>query len=220
MLFAAVHSLFASTRAKRLFESRLGQRRGRAVHRLTFIGQSAAMLGALGLWFINLPDRGLYRLRGFAAVAAQSVQAASFLGLMWVFASIGLSRFLGASQAVALLRNETPPATPEAQGPAPDDEGHINVRGPFKYVRHPYNLGVMGILWFFPHMTVNRLALAIASSVYTLVGSLHEEQRLRTYFGRAYDEYAARVPANLPRLWKNMPLTNEEKLDEGREMGE
>jgi len=197
-LFAAVHSMFSSMRAKRLFESKLGTQRGRAVHRVAFIAQSFAMLSAGALWFIKLPDRELYRVRGIGAWLMRAVQVLSFAELLWVFRTIGMARFLGVSQALALLGKRPLPQTPEAQGPPPDAKGELAISGPFKFSRHPYNIGVLGIVWFFPRMTVNLLAMAIATTVYTLLGSLHEEQRLREYFGpAAYDRYAEQVPFTL-----------------------
>jgi protein-S-isoprenylcysteine O-methyltransferase Ste14 len=200
-LFAAVHSLFASMQVKWLFESKLGVKRGRAAHRISFVAQSFALLSAGAVWFLRLPDRELYRVRGAGVWLMHALQAMSFAELLWVFQSIGTARFMGISQALALISNKPLPQTPEAQGPGPDANGEMEIRGPFKYMRHPYNIGVMGILWLFPRMTVNRLALAIASTLYTLAGSLHEERRLRQYFGPvAYDRYAAEVPFTLPKF--------------------
>jgi protein-S-isoprenylcysteine O-methyltransferase Ste14 len=198
-IFAAVHSLFASMPVKGLFTSKLGVKRGRAAHRVAFVAQSFAMLSAGVLWFLKLPDRELYRVRGAGAWLMRTVQALSFVELLWVFRSIGMARFLGVSQALALLDKRPLPQTPEAQGPGPDDKGKMDIRGPFKFSRHPYNIGVLGIVWFFPRMTVNLLAMAIATSAYTLLGSLHEEQRLRQYFGpAAYDRYVGQVSFTMP----------------------
>lgn len=200
-LFATVHSLLASLRVKRMFESRLGLLRGRALHRVVFSAKSLVMLTAGALWFLKLPDRELYRVRGIGAVLMRVGQALSFVELLWVFRALGIARFLGASQVLALLGKRPWPQTPEAQGPGPDAQGEMDIAGPFKFSRHPYNIGVLGIVWLFPRMTVNRLALAIATTVYTLAGSLHEEQRLRQYFGpAAYDCYASRVPFTLPAI--------------------
>ena len=204
-IFAVVHSLFASQRAKYMFETRLGVKRGRAVHRVAFVAQSFAMLSAGAVWFLKLPDRELYRLRGAAALLMRAVQALSFIELLWVFRVIGIARFMGVSQAAALLSKQPLPQTPEAQGPPPDENGEMNICGPFKFSRHPYNLGVLGIVWFFPRMTVNRLRWRLRLPIYTLAGSLHEEQRLRRYFGpAAYDRYAAEVPFTLPKVQQSI----------------
>jgi protein-S-isoprenylcysteine O-methyltransferase Ste14 len=203
-LFAAVHSLFASMPAKRLFESKLGIKRGRAAHRVAFVAQSFAMLGAGVVWFLKLPDRELYRVRGAGAWLMRAVQALSFVELLWVFRAIGMARFLGVSQVLGLMGKRPLPQTPEAQGPGPDDKGEMAISGPFTFSRHPYNIGMMGILWLSPRMTLNWLVLSIASTVYTLAGSLHEEQRLRAYFGpAAYDRYVKQVPFTFPSLHRD-----------------
>jgi protein-S-isoprenylcysteine O-methyltransferase Ste14 len=188
-------------RVKRLFEAKMGVKRGRAAHRVAFVAQSFAMLSAGAVWFLKLPDRELYRVRGMGARLMRAMQALSLVELLWVFRAIGMARFLGVSQVLGLMGKQPLPQTPEAQGPGPDAKGSMDISGPFKFSRHPYNIGVMGIVWLSPRMTVNWLALAIASTVYTLLGSLHEEQRLRRYFGpAAYDAYVARVPFTFPSL--------------------
>ena len=49
-------------------------------------------------------------------------------------------------------------------------------------------------------MTVNRAALVLATAVYAVLGSLHEEYRLRATYGDAYRQYQERVAFLLPRL--------------------
>lgn len=199
--FALIHSVLASRQVKRLAEQRMGRQRYRGLYRLGFVLQSLIMLGGAVPWFLKLPDRELYRLRGITVWLSRGVQLASLAGLFWTFRTIGIQRFLGLTQTQTLLRNEMPPHTPEAQGPPPDGYGNIDARGPFRFMRHPYNLPVLGLMWTLPRMTVNRATLATALSLYTLVGSLHEERRLRAQFGdAAYDRYARNVPFTLPRL--------------------
>jgi protein-S-isoprenylcysteine O-methyltransferase Ste14 len=48
-------------------------------------------------------------------------------------------------------------------------------------------------------MTVNRAALTALSALYAVLGSLHEEHRLRTSYGAAYERYRRSVPFFIPR---------------------
>jgi len=50
-------------------------------------------------------------------------------------------------------------------------------------------------------MTINRLALFGALSVYLYVGTFFEERRLVHEFGDAYREYQRQVPRLIPAPW-------------------
>lgn len=48
-------------------------------------------------------------------------------------------------------------------------------------------------------MTANRAALTGLVALYVVLGSLHEEHRLRTAYGAAYERYGRTVPFLTPR---------------------
>ncbi len=83
-------------------------------------------------------------------------------------------------------------------------EGHeLITAGPFRVVRHPIYTGMMGL------MLATGLALGtwqglIAASLLYVLGTTvrisSEERLMRAQFGRAYEEYASRVPALFPLL--------------------
>ena len=47
----------------------------------------------------------------------------------------------------------------------------------------------MPILWLWPRMTTSLLAFTTAATIYLMLGSLHEEARLREAFGDKYQAY-------------------------------
>ena len=99
---------------------------------------------------------------------------------------------------------------PEAQGPAPDAgdagdahdaQGRLRTGGPFRWSRHPLNFVPLPIILFAPTMTLKRAAFAAASAAYLVLGSLHEELRLRRAYGDRYLRYQrSGVPFYLPGL--------------------
>jgi protein-S-isoprenylcysteine O-methyltransferase Ste14 len=76
------------------------------------------------------------------------------------------------------------------------------VGGPFRWVRNPGYLGVMGLvvgeglLYGSPRVLVWAALLWAAFHAFVL---LYEEPALRGTFGREYDEYCRRVPRWIPR---------------------
>jgi protein-S-isoprenylcysteine O-methyltransferase Ste14 len=60
---------------------------------------------------------------------------------------------------------------------------------------------LFGILfiWLTPAMTMNLLTLYVLTTLYFVVGSVHEEHRLLDEFGAAYRDYQRQVPRLIPR---------------------
>lgn len=114
-------------------------------------------------------------------------------------AQVGLRRITGLESFLAWLGDGRVPPEPEAQGPALDDEGRCNSAGPFAWSRHPLNFAPLPILWLWPRMTTSLLAFNATATIYLVVGSLHEEARLREAFGLDYHAYLnSGVPFYLP----------------------
>jgi protein-S-isoprenylcysteine O-methyltransferase Ste14 len=197
---AAIHSVLASRQAKLLVAAALGERVRDGAYRFAFIVQSVVCFTALAAWFLRQPDRDLYRVPPPWSWLMRLGQVA-FLGLGFSAVRIlGVDNFNGLPQLRALLDGQLPGPEPEAQGPPLGGEQAMLVEGPYRFVRHPNNLAPLGVLALFPRMTVNRAALVLATAAYAVLGSLHEEYRLRAAYGDAYRRYQQRVPFLLPRL--------------------
>ena len=71
----------------------------------------------------------------------------------------------------------------------------------YKLVRHPLYIGWLTIFWAAPTMTVAHLIFALATTAYILIAIRWEERDLVSAFGNVYEDYRARTPMLIPRLW-------------------
>jgi methanethiol S-methyltransferase len=200
-VFGVVHSLLASRQAKVAAARLLGQRVRNGWYRLFYLGQSVVTLAALAAYLWRLPaGRVLYHVRRPWAWLLHLGQGAGLVYATISAACVGLPGILGLRPAAAYLRGEPfVPAEPEAQGPPLGPDGRLAVRGPFRFSRHPLNFAPLPIFWLWPRMTEKLFVFNLACTVYLVLGSLHEEARLRAAYGPAYDSYTqSDIPFYLP----------------------
>jgi protein-S-isoprenylcysteine O-methyltransferase Ste14 len=76
----------------------------------------------------------------------------------------------------------------------------LQVRGPYRLVRHPLYLGWMLMVFGAASMTGDRLVFAVVSTMYCLVAIPFEERSLTRLFGDRYERYRDRV------RWRMIPF--------------
>jgi hypothetical protein len=198
-VFGLVHSALASRTSKRAAAQAFGGRNRNGLYRVSYIGQSLVTFGFLAAYIRRQPSRELYRVEGPAALLMHAVQAGAAVYATSAARQVGLRRITGLESFVAWLGDGPVPPEPEAQGPALDAQGKRHAAGPFAWSRHPLNLAPLPILWLWPRMTTSLLAFNTAATIYLVVGSLHEEARLRDAYGDDYDAYLnSGVPFYVP----------------------
>jgi len=197
--FGLVHSFLASRGAKRAAARAFGERNRNGLYRVFYLAQSAVTFAALAAYVRGLPGRELYRVRGPLAWLMRAGQAGALLLATAAARQVGVRRILGLESFLAWLGDGPVPPEPEAQGPALDAEGLGRDAGPFAWSRHPLNLAPLAVFWLRPRMTTTLLAFNAAATAYLVVGSLHEETRLREAYGESYAAYRrSGVPFYLP----------------------
>lgn len=178
-LFGFVHSLMARPAFKKRLYGMVPHRLERSIYTLV----SGALLAMIVLCWTPMPEE-LWRIESRSGVLAMyAAFAFGNLLLVWAIQSIDLWHFYGLRQAFS-------PAAPE---PA------FSTRGPYRYVRHPVQTGLIIALWVTPVMSIGHVLLAAFLTLYSVVATLFlEERELDRMLGETYGNYRRTVPALLP----------------------
>lgn len=172
-LFAVHHSLFARTRIKNWVRARAGADGERTVY------VWAASLLLLVVMFGWRPvGHAIYRAPDWLRPLLVLLQA-SGIGLILLAA-----RVIDALELAGLRR--------------PTD-GRLDVRGPYRLVRHPIYLGFLLVVWSAPVLTGDRACFAALSTLYLLIAIPLEERSIQRGSGAAYAAYQQAV------RWRLMP---------------
>jgi protein-S-isoprenylcysteine O-methyltransferase Ste14 len=183
LLFAGQHSVMARPTVKSLLRRWIPA----ALERTTYVLATDVCLALLlALW---QPFGGqVWHVGGPAAVVLWSLFAAGWLLAFAATYAVDHFELTGLRQGGWLRSREAAAAT------------ELEVGGMYAVVRHPLMTGLILAFWATPHMSASHLLFAVAATTYIAIGIRFEERDLRGTFGEAYDVYAARVPAVLPRL--------------------
>jgi protein-S-isoprenylcysteine O-methyltransferase Ste14 len=197
-LWALVHSVLASKQVKDLIRRIAGSRYRDGLYRFIYNAQSLVSLLWAARRFSRLPDRDLYHARPPWSWLFRASQVASLGVLLSGVRVMGILRFAGLTPLRDLLTGSDVRPAPEAQGPPVGSDNEVVRAGAFRFSRHPGNLGALGFFLFLPRMTANRAVLVALVALYVVLGSMHEEYRLRAAYTAAYERYRRVVPFLVP----------------------
>jgi protein-S-isoprenylcysteine O-methyltransferase Ste14 len=183
-LFAVQHSIMARPAFKRWWTGVLPA----ACQRSTYVLLSSLILLLLFWQWRPLPTL-VWRVEGIAAWLLIGVCALGWATAVASTYMIDHLDLFGLRQAFSAMCGTSAP--------------NQSFKTPllYKIVRHPMMLGFLLAFWATPEMTVGHLLFAIANTAYILVGLQLEERDLIAEFGATYQQYRARVPMVLPRLF-------------------
>ena len=179
--FAAIHSFMASLPFKRLLVRVLGSRTD-----VLFmpVFSLIAVITILPLVYL------LYKNPGPILYIIPSPWRWLMVGGQLIAAIVAPRALLDAPHRFKILSQLSVPDTPEA--------GPLNIQGIYRWVRDPFLLSGLVIIWLTPIMTVNLLVIYLLTTIYLYLGSLHWESRLVSQFGDTYREYQKRVHRIIP----------------------
>ena len=197
-LWALVHSIFASKQVKDLILRVAGSRYRDGLYRFIYNAQSVVSLLWAARRFSRLQDKDLYHAGPPWSWLFRASQVASLGVLLSGVRVMGILRFAGLTPLWDLLTGSDVRPAPEAQGPPVGSDDEVVRAGAFRFSRHPGNLGALGFFLFLPRMTANRAVLVALVGLYVVLGSMHEEYRLRAVHDAAYERYRRAVPFLVP----------------------
>lgn len=198
LLYGLVHSLLAGHNAKNQFKRAFGARAFHGLYRFVF--NLVAVLTFLPhlLLLIVAPSTVIWSVDGAPAFVLRAVQLLGLIGLTLSLLQIDLGEFAGLAQLRAYLLGESLPLAPRP----------LQVRGIYRWFRHPLYLFAMLVLWAQPLMTDVMFSFALGSSLYFIIGSRYEEKRLLATYGEHYSNYVKRVGWIGPALRPPAPSLN------------
>jgi protein-S-isoprenylcysteine O-methyltransferase Ste14 len=179
--FFLQHSVMTRSSFRNRFCRRIREELHGAVYSMT---SGIALLVALVMWqgptetLLVAPEPLRWCLRGLFVL--------SLLGFAWGARALGPFDVLGLRAIRRHLRGE------ESREP------RFTVRGPYRWVRHPFYFFALVLFWAYPEVTADRLLFNVLWTVWVVGGTVLEERDLVVTFGEPYREYQRRVPMLLP----------------------
>jgi protein-S-isoprenylcysteine O-methyltransferase Ste14 len=192
--FAALHSLLVSLPAKRIARRHFGSKVDPWYPRL-FSAIAVITIIPLVIMLIRSPGPVLY-------IVPQPWIWLFFL--VQLFMGIATLRaFLDAPHRFLIRAQLAKPQSPDAFS--------LGIKGIYCWIRDPFLLSGLILIWLTPYMTENLFLVYLIASVYLFLGSLHWESRLLVQFGKDYIAYKNEVSRMIPnrnKRWKGCRSTD------------
>lgn len=167
-------------------------------YRMAFNILASILLIPLLVVMYLFPGETLWSWHGLGFYLTSAAALMAIVGFLYSLAYYDLAEFWGTKQ----LR--------EGNSSVYDQENfHIS---PFhRYVRHPWYFFALVLIWTRDVSTVQLLVYSLVT-VYFVIGSKIEEQKLIAYHGEVYKKYQQKVAGVIPLPWKILSAEQAQKL--------
>jgi protein-S-isoprenylcysteine O-methyltransferase Ste14 len=186
--FAALHSLLASLPIKKMARRHFGSKVD-PWYAIFFSTIAVITILPLAALLMQFPGQSLY-------VVSKPLIWFFFLAQLLIGLA-SLKAFLDAPHRFLIRAQLTKPQSPDAFA--------LGIKGIYCWIRDPFLLSGLLLIWLTPFMTENLLLVYLIASIYLFLGSLHWESRLLAQFGEEYAAYKNEVPRIIPwgnKKWK------------------
>lgn len=195
-VYFALHSLLASPMMKRWVDAHLpGLRRS---YRLLYNGLAGLFLIPPVWLTLSLEGPWLWRWTGIGFWIGNGLAVAALIGFAHSSRAYEMGEFLGLRQW-------------KEGSKTAQDQGELQLSDWHRYVRHPwYFLGLV-VLWT-RDMNAAILTSALCITLYLILGSRWEEEKLLLRYGPVYERYRQRVPGLIPRPGRHLSRAEADAL--------
>ncbi len=196
LFYALLHSLLAANRSKRAAQRRFP--RQYRCYRLCYNLLAAVLLLPPLALLAGYPPAPLWRWTPPLSWFADAAALLALAGFLWSLRYYDMAEFLG---------------TRQWRRPAADslDQAPLTLSPLHRWVRHPWYFFALVILWT-REMNAALLLTAVLLTLYLIVGSRLEENKLIALYGDSYKRYRALVPGLLPLPWRHLSMAEADQL--------
>ncbi len=193
--WCALHSLLITGRVNEWIQKKGGFLQG--TYRIFYILFSIVSLPPI-LWYqYSLPQKVLFTWQGWWQIPRFILLLYAAVLFWYGKKNYDMNYFLGIRQWREYRRGGPPEKIP------------FHCSGILQYVRHPWYSGGLALLWSVGPLTNTSLIANIILSIYLIIGTLLEEQKLRRELGEKYCRYCHMVPMFVP--WKGKVKFSQQK---------
>ena len=186
--YFALHSALASAGVKHWLAQRFPA--FMPLYRVTYNLLALIFLIPPSLLTLIYPGPELWRWRGPLGWLADGLALAAVAGFVWSLRYYDGMNFLGLRQW-------------RDQSANVDGSAQFTISPLHRYVRHPWYFFMLVILWT-RDMTAGGLVFAVVATLYLVIGSRYEEEKLIALHGNRYVDYRARVAGLIPRRGRTL----------------
>ena len=194
--YCLVHSLLASLAVKQWLDQKWpgGKRAYRLVYNLLAV---ILLIPVLSLTR-QLDHDFLWQWKGAWKLIGDSFAGLAILGFVWTLRYYDMMEFLGFRQLKQKVQTVM-------------DQENFMISPLHRVVRHPWYFLILVILWT-RDITPSGLLLNVVVTLYFIIGSRLEENKLKEYHGDLYLNYKKQVPALFPLPWRFLSQKDAKKF--------